>query len=182
MKPIIETPRLVLREFVEADAADMFDLNNDPLVIRYTGDPPFASVEATKIFIRQYTHYKTAGYGRWTTLLKDPQNRHPLTYLGWCGLNYNVATDETDLGFRFAQKYWNNGFATEAARACLDYGFDTLHLKKIIGRAMKENTASIHVLEKIGMTFEKEFEAHGASCVKYYRTHSQHEDYRHRDL
>src|ERR1043166_4540124 len=74
VKPIIETPRLVLREFVEADAADMFDLNNDPLVIRYTGDPPFASVEATKIFIRQYTHYKTAGYGRWTTLLKDPQN------------------------------------------------------------------------------------------------------------
>nr|WP_255534583.1 GNAT family N-acetyltransferase [Chryseolinea lacunae] len=156
---------MLLREFSEADAVGMFALNNDPLVIQYTGDPPFASEEATRTFIQHYSNYKTAGYGRWTTLLKPS-----MAYIGWCGLSYNVATDETDLGFRFSQRYWNQGFATEAAKACLDYGFNTLRLRKIIGRAMKENRASIRVLEKIGMTFEKEFEAHGASCVKYFRT------------
>jgi len=182
MKVVIETPRLVLREFAEADAAGMFALNNDPLVIRYTGDPPFASVDEAKTFIRQYDNYQTAGYGRWTTLLKDPQNQQAPQYIGWCGLSYSVASDETDLGFRFARAYWHNGYATEAAQACLDYGFNTLGLRKIIGRAMKENTASIHVLEKIGMTFEKEFEAHGASCVKYFRTPTLHEQHQHRDL
>jgi len=115
---ILETQRLILREFLEADAENMFQLNRDPEVVQYTGDDPFLSVEDAKSFIQHYDKYKKFGYGRWTILLKDTNE-----YLGWCGLSYNVDTNETDLGFRLLKKNWNKGFATEAAKHCLDYGF-----------------------------------------------------------
>lgn len=165
MKIIVETPRLVLREFLETDSEDMFRLNNDSEVIRYTGDPPFKSVEEARAFIHGYARYAEFGYGRWTVLLKDTNE-----YLGWCGLSYNQNEHETDLGFRLLRERWNNGFATEAATHCLAYGFTQLNLIKIIGRAMKENKASIHVLEKTGMSFEKTFEAHSSECLQYFIT------------
>jgi len=73
-------------------------------------------------------------------------------------LKYNQNLDETDIGFRFFEEHWNKGFATESAKTCLDYAFENLNLKTIVGRAMKENLASIKVLEKIGLEFEREFD------------------------
>jgi len=75
--------------------------------------------------------------------------------------------DEFDIGFRFFKKYWNKGYATESARACLDLGFEKFGMKTIIGRARKENTASIHVLEKLGLTFTHEYEEDGENWVSY---------------
>lgn len=75
MKIILETPRLVLREFLETDAEDMFRLNNDPEVIRYTGDPPFQSVVEAISFIKGYNCYEKFGYGRWTVQLKFIKDR-----------------------------------------------------------------------------------------------------------
>lgn len=153
---ILETPRLLLREFREEDAPHFFELNEDPEVIRYTGDPPFASVEAARQFLLDYDQYEKHGYGRWAVLLK-PESARP-EWIGWCGLKYIPELDETDVGFRFFRRYWGRGYATEAARACLDYGFGALGLKRIVGRAMKENAASVRVLQKIGMEFWKEFD------------------------
>lgn len=170
MRTILETQRLKLREFLEIDSENMFQLNSDPEVIRYTGDDPFSSVEEARLFIRHYDKYKKFGYGRWTILLRETNE-----YVGWCGLSYTVDTKETDLGFRLLKKNWNKGFATEAAENCLMYGFQQLALKKIIGRAMKDNKASIRILEKIGMTFEKKFEAHGGECLQYFSTKKNEE-------
>ncbi|MEJ0055425.1 MAG: GNAT family N-acetyltransferase, partial [Bacteroidota bacterium] len=160
-KIILRTSRLVLREFIAADAADIFRLNSDPEVIQFTGDEAFKSVKEAAELIQNYDQYKKNGYGRWTVLLEDSSE-----YIGWCGLNFNKDSKETDLGFRFLRNHWGKGFATEAAAACLHYGFSQRALNKIIGRAMKENRASIKVLEKIGMQFEKEFEAHGGMCIQ----------------
>jgi RimJ/RimL family protein N-acetyltransferase len=66
--------------------------------------------------------------------------------------------NEVDLGFRFFKKYWNLGYATETAKACIEYGFHQLQLTKIVGRAMELNVASVKVLEKTGMTFVGKFE------------------------
>jgi len=66
--------------------------------------------------------------------------------------------DETDIGFRFFEENWNKGYATESAKACINYRFENLKLKTIIGRAMTENIASIKVLQKIGLEFVKEFD------------------------
>jgi [ribosomal protein S5]-alanine N-acetyltransferase len=158
----LETSRLLMREFREEDAIGMYELNSDPDVIRYTGDDPFASVEAAHAFIRKYDAYSTTGCGRLTILLKGT-----MQYAGWCGLKYDPASSETDLGFRLNKKFWNNGYATEASLRCVEFGLTELKLDKIVGRAMQENNASINVLKKVGMTFEKEFEAHGGICVQY---------------
>ena len=158
VKYILETPRLLLREFGEEDAPHFFELNEDPEVVRYTGDPPFASVEEARQFLLNYDQYRKYGYGRWAVLLKPQDAKGIPTWIGWCGLKYIPELEETDIGFRFYRRYWGQGYATEAARACLDYGFGPLGLNRIVGRAMEENGASVRVLEKIGLEFWKEFD------------------------
>lgn len=71
------------------------------------------------------------------------------------------------LVFRFFKRFWNNSYATEAARACINLGFNKFNLKTIVGRAMKANTASIKVLEKIGLCYDKEFDFDGQKGVVY---------------
>ncbi|WP_298223876.1 GNAT family N-acetyltransferase [Flavobacterium sp.] len=153
MKRILETDRLFLREFNLEDSKHFYALNLNPNVIRYTGDTAFKNIEEAENFLKQYKEYQTNGYGRWAVVDKFNDE-----FLGWCGLKYAAAINETDIGFRFFEQYWNKGLATESARACLKYGFETLNLKTIVGRAMAENTASIKVLEKIGLQYEKEFD------------------------
>ena len=101
--------------------------------------------------------------GRWAVIRKKDD-----AFLGWCGLKKHE-DGMVDLGFRLMKKYWNKGYATEAAKACVDHGFNTLGLKEIIGRAAQENMASINVLEKCGMDFWKEDECKGIDDSVYYR-------------
>lgn len=147
------TTRLLLRKMHPDDATDAFDLNNDPDVVRYTGDGPFATVDDARRFLENYDAYEKWGYGRLHCYLRSTGE-----YIGWCGLKYHPAENETDLGYRLKKKFWNQGFATEAGEVCLYYGFETLKLPAIVGRVMKENTPSIKVLEKLGMQFWKEFD------------------------
>lgn len=156
MEYILETERLVLRELTTDDAANFYQLNLNPNVIRYTGDAAFSDVEAAYTFLENYSDYKRNGYGRWAVIRKEDN-----AFLGWCGLKYNADMDETDIGFRFFEEYWNMGYATESAKACLDYGFSQLKLEVIIGRAMKDNMASIKVLEKIGLEYKNDFDFDG---------------------
>lgn len=152
MEIIIETPRLLLRKKEVEDAPFFFELNSDPLVTQYTGDGAFKNIqEAEEIVKYVIGQYEKNGYGRW--LVAEKETGEPL---GWCGLKYHDDTQETDLGYRFMQKYWGKGYATEAALACIDYGFKILKLNRIYGQAMKENVNSINVLKKVGMTYLRE--------------------------
>ncbi|MES2567749.1 MAG: GNAT family N-acetyltransferase [Bacteroidota bacterium] len=160
---ILETPRLLLRKKVVEDAPFFFDLNSDPLVTRYTGDAAFKDVQGAEDIVKYVMcQYEKNGYGRWMVIEKETNNP-----IGWCGLKYLEETEETDLGYRFMQKYWGKGFATEASQACLDYGFRVLNLERIIGRAVKENVDSIKVLKKVGMTFCKEELCHEHAAFIY---------------
>jgi len=157
MKKIIETNRLYLRELNAADAENFFLLNSDEEVIKYTGDKAFETITEAKSFLENYNPYHQFGYGRWAVIDKSNDE-----FLGWCGLKYSLEVDAVDIGFRFFKKHWNKGFATESAKACIDYGFEKLNLKTIVGRAMEANIASIKVLEKIGMNYINtiDFEKH----------------------
>ncbi len=159
---ILETERLFLRELNPDDAQSFFDLNSDPEVIKFTGDKAFASVNEAHDFLNNYDHYKKYGFGRWAVI-----NKNDTSFLGWCGLKYTPDKQENDIGFRFFKKYWNKGYATEAAKACLNMGFEKLSLECIVGRAMKENNASIKVLEKIGLKYWKENPCGGEAGVIY---------------
>ena len=149
---ILKTKRLTLREFELSDANSLYELNSDPEVIKYTGDPPFKNKVEAKEFILNYNHYKKYGFGRWVVILNSTNE-----FIGWSGIKFTEEKDELDLGFRFFRKYWGNSYASESAAACVDYAFNTLNINKLYGRAMKENKASISVLEKIGMKYSHDF-------------------------
>jgi len=149
---IIETQRLCLRKMTIDDAYNIYLLNLDVDVIKYTGDESFKNIEKARHFLENYNHYDKYQFGRWAVIHKNNNE-----FLGWCGLKYTPELDEVDIGFRFFKKFWNNGYATESAEACINYGFEKYKLAKIVGRAMKENTGSIRVLEKIGLEYSKNF-------------------------
>lgn len=163
MKPIFESDRLEFSEFDISDAPNFFDLNRDKEVMKYTGDKAFENIAEAEALIRNYDSYRKSGYGRWTVRLK---NTHEI--IGWCGLKEHE--DNTiDLGYRYHKKYWNLGYGSEAALACLKFGFKELHLPEIIGRTASENIASIKILEKIGMVFWKNAPCEGIENSVYYK-------------
>lgn len=167
MKTIIETNRLLLREFNTDDAEHFYHLNLNPNVIRYTGNSTFKNIEEAETFLENYSDYQKNGFGRWAVIEKSSSE-----FLGWCGLKYDENLDETDIGFRFFEHFWNRGFATESAKGCNDYGFNELNLKKIVGKAMKENSVSIKVLVKIRLEYERDCDFDGKEgsvyCIENY--------------
>ncbi len=148
---ILETERLILRELRPDDAEGMMQLHSHPEVQKYTGDGVILSREGIREKIREKMQdYQKYGYGRWATILKGGNQ-----FIGWSGLAYLPEFDEIDVGYRFLPEFWGKGLATEATRAILDYAFRELKLSRIVAIAMIENKASIRVMEKAGMHFEK---------------------------
>jgi len=163
---VLETERLLLREFLPLDADSFYFLNKDKDVMQYTGDRAFETIQESRVFIENYDAYQKTGMGRWTVVEKATGE-----IIGWCGLKKH-SNEMIDLGYRFHKLYWNQGYATEASRACLDYGWNSLKLHCIIGRTAADNLASIRVLEKIGMTFWKKAPCEGIENSVYYRIYS----------
>lgn len=163
MKPIITTTRFHLREKLPSDAEDMYLLNADPEVIKYTGDPPFRDEAEALAFIKSYDHFKKNGFGRW--VIVDQKTNE---YLGWCGLKRHE-DGMIDIGYRIKKEHWGKGIASETAAACLDYGFSVLDMNEIVGRSASENLASIRILEKIGMTFWKKDTCEGIDNSVWYK-------------
>ena len=150
MNIALETKRLYLRPFELRDSIHLYQMNKDPEVIRYTGDPPFSSHKEAEKLIREYDQYEKYHMGRLGVFLKDTE-----TFLGWCGLKYHVEEKLVDVGYRFYRKYWGYGYATESSKASIAFGFDRLHLKKIYAHAHTDNHASQKVLEKCGLRYIK---------------------------
>lgn len=151
MAIILETERLLLREFAVDDINDFYVLVSDPEVVRYTGDFTGSIDEAQQaIQDRIISQYQIYGYGCYAVVYKGAG-----TIIGWTGLKYLKDYNEIDLGYRFLKDYWGQGFATEACRAVVEYGFQVLKLPRIVGCVDTRHKASIRVLEKIGFGFEK---------------------------
>lgn len=162
MKIFAETERLILRELLPEDAADMFEMDSDPEVHIFLGNQPVQSIEQSKAdieFIRK--QYIENGIGRWAVIEKASNS-----FIGWAGLKlmketHNNHSNYYDLGYRFSKRFWGKGYATEAAAAARDYGFNELKLDEIIGIADINNLGSINVLEKVGLKKISVFDYHG---------------------
>ena len=159
---VAETQRLILKRFSLDDVDGFFELNNDPLVVQYTGDRPFDDRNQVRDFINHYDQYQKHGLGRWSVYLKATNQ-----YLGFSGLRKSDDTGEVDIGFRLMRKYWNQGLATESAKACLRLAFDTYHADRVIARAMADNAASLAVINKLGMTYCENFMEDDVKWLKY---------------
>jgi len=156
------TSRLIHRAFTPDNAEAFFALNSHPEVMRYTGEEPLASLEQARAAIEHYPDFDTVGFGRWACVLRSDQS-----LIGFCGLKYLEDLDLVDIGFRFLPEFWGQGLATEAATACIAFGFDVLKLREIIGLVLPENGASIRVLEKIGMQREGGIVYDGLTAWQY---------------
>jgi [ribosomal protein S5]-alanine N-acetyltransferase len=162
----LQTPRLLLRELLPSDDTGMFELDANPEVHTYVGKNPITTIEQARdiiSFIRQ--QYIDNGIGRLAVVDKETN-----AFMGWAGLKLykteaNGHSNFYELGYRFIQKYWGKGYATEAAKAMIDYGFNAMGIKEIYAITDIDNTASRHVLEKCGMTYLEDFELDREVCA-----------------
>ena len=146
-RAILQTPRLELRRFTSEDADWFAALFADPEVTRHLGGPR-TRAQADEMFATRVLGYYAAhpGLGIWMTI-----ERQTGRAVGFHLLNHIHGEAIVQVGFGLEQSAWGKGYGTEMAREVLRYGFEDLHLPHIAAIANLENTASQHVLEKIGL-------------------------------
>jgi RimJ/RimL family protein N-acetyltransferase len=164
MKVILETDRLLIREYVEDDAQMFFELNSNPEVLRFVPDKPLLNVEQARQLLLDHpiADYRKYGFGRGACILKSTGEE-----IGFAGLKYLEELGEVDVAYRLLPSHWGLGLATEAALASVHFGFAHLGLKQIIGLAMPENIASVRVLEKTGLRYVETVTLWGSQFSKY---------------
>ena len=145
----LETERLRLRLFTLDDLQIMFELNSDPDIIKYAEATPARDIHEARQRLEEgpLADYENYGYGRFAVELKETGK-----VIGFCGIKYLPEIDLPEVGFRYLKEYWGRGIGTEAARVCVDFARDDLKIKKLIALIVPENTGSIRVAEKLGMS------------------------------
>jgi ribosomal-protein-alanine N-acetyltransferase len=150
MAVILETERLMLREWGTGDAAALFAFTSDAETMRYIGNClPWEGIERAHAWlVRVAASYAERGYGPWAVV-----ERATGRVVGSCGFSYLPALGELDFGYVFARDTWGKGYATEAARAALRYGFERFGFEEVSANTVEEHHASRRVLEKIGFEY-----------------------------
>jgi ribosomal-protein-alanine N-acetyltransferase len=148
---VLETERLILRHFNADDAPFIVALLNEPSFLHYIGDKKVRTLDDARQYIATgpIPSYERHGHGLYQVELKD--SRSPI---GMCGLLKREELPEPDIGFAFLPAFWNKGFAFEAAAAVLTDARQRLQLDRILAIVNPDNTASIKLLEKLGLRFE----------------------------
>jgi len=149
---VLETERLVLRPLTLDDAPFVLELLNDPDWLRFIGDKGVRTAADAERYIREgpQVMYRRFGLGLYLVA-----SRKSGASLGICGLIKRPALVDVDLGFAFLPAYRAQGYAFEAAQATLAYGRDLLGLNRIVAITSQENEASIRLLEKLGLRYER---------------------------
>lgn len=173
MKVFLETERLILRQFTEADTDNLFALDSNIDVIRFAnlgvvkgGEPIDTDYETirNKILPKWLQYYqKYEGYGFWAAIEKSTNN-----FIGW--FHFRPALDsqfnrnsglfsenEIELGYRLQKAAWGKGYATEGSQALILKGFWELGTQRVVSSALAINRASIRVMEKAGLKFERKY-------------------------
>ncbi|MGG0239993.1 GNAT family N-acetyltransferase [Bacillus rhizoplanae] len=148
--PTLTTERLRLRPLKIQDAADVFEYALDPEVTTYTVWYPHEKLQDSQMFIQsilhQYENEEMAAYG--IELKKK--------IIGTCGfIEYDKNHHKAELAYALSKNYWRQGFATEAAKAFIGYGFETLQLSRIEARCHVSNVQSEQVMKRLGMQYER---------------------------
>jgi len=152
--PVLETDRLVVRPYTEADAPHLFPLASNPNSTKYTLWEHHKSINDTLNFVRDYA---TARYSEgvpepMAISFKDDPERKPI---GSCGCFWASHPNRTmELGYWLAEPYWGRGIVVEACRALVGYVFTAIQPQRIQARVIEGNPASVRVLDKLGFRFE----------------------------
>ena len=159
----IETPRLLLRPYTRDDLDALYRLWTDPGVRRYLFDDEIMTRAWVAAEIEHsLACFETDGSGQWAMMLKGHD-----ALMGFCGYRAFHDPPEMQLIYGLAPAYWGRGLAAEAARAMIRYGFETLGFDEIIASTDAPNHASIRVMEKAGMAFQKRIPIDGLDTIYY---------------
>ena len=157
----LETKRLIFRDWNSADLEPFHSLCADPSVMQFVGNGEQWSWERTEQFVVCACGMsQTLGFCQWPVIHKLGS-----AVIGFCG--FVPASDGVEIGWRLAKEYWGQGLATEAARAVLKHGFETLGFQRIIATVQSPNRASIRVVEKLGMKAASSIHRNGRELILF---------------
>lgn len=153
---ILETQRLSLREFKTSDSDFIIKLLNTPKWLEFIGDKNVKSTEDAIEYLQNgpFKSYSENGFGLWLVALKESE-----LAIGMCGLIKRENLENVDIGFAFLPNFTKQGYALEIASATLDYAKHSLKIKDIVAITDSKNIASIRLLDKIGLSFEKSIQS-----------------------
>lgn len=156
MEIFIETERLYLRQWLPSDAAHYIAMNRDAEVMEFF--PSILTPEQSQQHIKKFSQQiNNSGYGLFA--LAGKEDNAFMGFTGFAHPGFEAAfTPCIEIAWRLARKYWNKGYATEAAKACLGFGFENMGWKEVYAFTSLPNTRSENVMKKIGMHKEGEFD------------------------
>lgn len=156
MTLVAETQRLQLNRLDATDAAFILQLVNEPSWLEFIGDKGVRTLEDARAYIANgpVAMYTSHGHGLYRVDLKSSGEA-----IGLCGLIKRDTLADVDIGYAFLPAHWGCGYAEEATRATLDHARDILGMKRIVAIVAPANARSIRLLEKIGLRYERDFEA-----------------------
>ena len=167
MRIILETPRLVIRQFTEDDVDNLFNLNSDPEVMRYLsgGRPtPRDQIQDQIIPFHLGLYDRLDRLGTWAA-----ESAATGEFLGWFHFRPGHGSDDItniELGYRLRRSSWNKGYATEGSRALVSMGFTDLDVERVFALTMTVNTGSRRVLEKCGLTLVRTIPYEGSDGIE----------------
>ncbi len=157
MKAIFETNRLFLREFVDSDYNDLYEILCDEDVM-YAYEHSFSEDEVKGWYNKLIVaHYAQHGFGLWAVIRKGTNE-----FLGQCGITIQDINGKEylEIGYLFKKKHWHKGYATEAALGCKKYAFEKLNAKSVYSIIRESNIASQNVAKRMGMEKTSEVMKH----------------------
>jgi RimJ/RimL family protein N-acetyltransferase len=154
---------LILCNWEPDDWLEFRAIAADPEVMRYIGDgTPWPEERSRQFVKRQIALYREREFCLWKLMPKESGG-----LIGFCGLQPLPGTPDIEIGWWLARAWWGRGLATEAARAALGDGFTRVRLGRIVAIAQPANTASIRIMLKLGMRYERMMKPRGIPVVQY---------------
>jgi RimJ/RimL family protein N-acetyltransferase len=161
---ILETSRLTLRYITSRDAEALMPILGDAEVMQYSIIGVHSPKQIKQFIEQRLISYMEYGFGLYAVVHKQNQE-----LIGYCGFFIQSIEQqkEVEVGYRLAQKYWGQGLATEAAKAVVEYGQQRFNFQRFVCLIEIENSRSIRVANKLGMTLEKKIIYHGLDVAMY---------------
>lgn len=161
--PTLETERLTLRPFREEDVVPFFELSQDPHVMRYLADRRVPTLQETWRAVAGWIgHWALRGYGIWAI-----EERDSASLIGRAGIINPADWPGPEVGYMLGREWWGRGYATEAAQAAMDWGFEQIGFDELISLIDPANTASIAVATRLGESLRGEAEVMGHPVQLY---------------
>lgn len=161
--PTIETERLILRSFKSDDLEMYYEMMADPDITRYLmSGEPMSRHDAWRSAATMAGHWMLHGFGQWAI-----EEKSSGTFIGRCGIIEPEGWPSKEIGWVLHKSAWGKGYATEAAKAGLEFAFNQLKVDKIISLIQPGNEGSVAVAKRIGEQFEKQINLFGKDADVY---------------